>query len=166
MWLTIKDGMVMATAGIDESNGDGKLILLPKNSFKAAEKLRKQLLNFYKIRNLGVIISDSRTTPLRRGITGAAIGYAGISGLKKYRGAKDIFGRSFKFSSVNIPDSLAAAAVLIMGEGAEKIPLALITDVNIKFQNIIDKKELRISIDEDIYAPVFGKIRIKNKPFS
>src|SRR6185369_15133943 len=43
VWLTIKDGMVMAAAGIDESNADGKLILLPKDSFKTAARLRKLL---------------------------------------------------------------------------------------------------------------------------
>src|ERR1035438_4058237 len=36
VWLTVKDGMVMASAGIDESNANGKLILLPKDSFVAA----------------------------------------------------------------------------------------------------------------------------------
>src|SRR4051812_21184162 len=38
-WLTIKDGTVMASAGVDESNADGKLILLPKDSFAAAEAI-------------------------------------------------------------------------------------------------------------------------------
>ena len=37
-WLTIKDGMVMASAGIDDSNANGKLILLPKDSFKTAAR--------------------------------------------------------------------------------------------------------------------------------
>lgn len=36
VWLTIKDGMAMASAGIDESNANGKLILLPKNSYESA----------------------------------------------------------------------------------------------------------------------------------
>ena len=43
VWLTIKDGMVMASAGIDESNANGKLILLPKDSFKTARFLRDKL---------------------------------------------------------------------------------------------------------------------------
>ena len=38
VWLTIKDGMFMAAAGIDESNAQGKIILLPKDSFKAASR--------------------------------------------------------------------------------------------------------------------------------
>jgi F420-0:gamma-glutamyl ligase len=39
--LTIKDGMPMASAGIDESNGDGKCIMLPQNSYDSAYTLWK-----------------------------------------------------------------------------------------------------------------------------
>jgi len=54
-WLTIKNGIVMASAGIDESNGNGKLVLLPWDSFASARKLRKALLKKYRIKNLGEI---------------------------------------------------------------------------------------------------------------
>ena len=47
-WLTIKDGMVMSSAGIDESNAEGKLILLPKDSFQSAEFNRKELRKIFK----------------------------------------------------------------------------------------------------------------------
>ncbi len=40
-WLTIKDGVVMASAGIDESNANGKLILLPRDSYKSADFCEK-----------------------------------------------------------------------------------------------------------------------------
>jgi F420-0:gamma-glutamyl ligase len=80
VWLTIRDGMVMASAGIDESNADGKLILLPKDSFAAAERLRKALKRHYKVRKLGVLITDSRLFPLRAGVVGVALGYAGFKG--------------------------------------------------------------------------------------
>src|SRR3989344_2776882 len=125
VWLTVKDGMAMSSAGIDESNANGKLILLPKNSFKAAGLLRKKLLKKYGVKQFGVLITDSRTMPLRAGVTGAAIGYAGFRGIKDYRGTPDIFGRKFKFSRTNIADGLAAAAVLVMGEGNEQQPLAI-----------------------------------------
>ncbi|MFA5827511.1 MAG: coenzyme F420-0:L-glutamate ligase, partial [Candidatus Paceibacterota bacterium] len=49
-WLTIKDGMVMASAGIDESNADGKMVLLPKDSFKLADFVRKELCKKFKIK--------------------------------------------------------------------------------------------------------------------
>ncbi|MBI2476157.1 MAG: coenzyme F420-0:L-glutamate ligase [Candidatus Taylorbacteria bacterium] len=64
VWLTVKEGMVMASAGIDESNGNGKLILLPKDSFKTARLLRRRLLWQYRLKHLGVLITDSRTLPL------------------------------------------------------------------------------------------------------
>ena len=41
--LTLKDGLLMWNAGIDESNAKGNIILLPKDSFKIAEQLRRKL---------------------------------------------------------------------------------------------------------------------------
>ncbi len=161
VWMTLKNGMIMASAGIDESNANGKLILLPKNSFKSAKLLWKQLKKKYKLKNLGVVITDSRTAPLRRGVTGVALGYAGFKGVKDYQGKKDIFGRKFKFSRVDIADSLATAAVLTMGEGAEQMPLAIIKNAPVNFQNKTNKKELSIPIEEDMYLPLFSKFKQK-----
>ena len=158
VWLTIKDGMVMASAGIDESNANGKLILLPKDSFKTAGLLRKTLQRKHNVKHLGVLIADSRTMPLRAGITGVALGYAGFKGIKDYRGVPDIFGRKFKFSRVDIADSLAAAAVLVMGEGNEQQPLAIIEEAPVKFCDKIHRKELHINIQDDMYQPLFSKL--------
>ncbi len=163
-WLTIRDGLVMASAGIDESNANGKLILLPKNSFSLADRIRKQMQRLYKIKDLGVIITDSRIFPLRNGCVGVAIGYAGFKGLKDYRNRPDIFNRKFHFQKSDIADSLATAAVLTMGEGIERHPLAIITKAPVEFVERINKNELRIDIKEDIYQPLFVKIkRIKWK---
>jgi len=158
VWLTVKDGMVMASAGIDESNANGKLILLPKDSFKSARFLRKALQRKYGVKRLGVLITDSRTVPLRAGVTGVALGYAGFRGVKDYRGTADIFGRKFKFSSTNVADGLAAAAVLTMGEGNEQQPLALIEKTSVEFCDKINRKELRIDIQNDVYRPLFAKL--------
>ncbi len=158
-WLTIKDGMVMASAGIDESNADGRLILLPEDSFATADILRKKLMKKFKLKNLGVLITDSRLLPLRAGVVGVALGYAGFSGVKNYIGKKDIFGRILKMSRTDIADSLATAAVLCMGEGKEQQPLALIKDAPVVFLNKINKEELFINPREDIYQPIFEKIK-------
>jgi len=158
VWLTIKDGMVMASAGIDESNAKGKLILLPKNSFKTAGFLRNKLRKHYGIRRLGVLITDSRTIPLRAGVTGVALGYAGFCGVKDYRGTSDIFGRKFKFSRTNVADSLATAGVLVMGEGSERQPLAIIKGAPAEFCGRINCRELHIDIKEDMYRPLFSKL--------
>ncbi len=156
-WLTIKDGIVMASAGIDESNAGDYFILLPKDSFASADYIRQELMKIYKVKKLGVVITDSRTAPLRLGITGQAIGYAGFSGVKSYIGQNDIFGRPFKFSKVNVADSLAAAAVYEMGEGREKKPLALITSTKVVFKSKVDRNELKISLKDDMYRPFFIK---------
>ncbi len=158
VWLTIKDGMVMASSGIDESNANGKLILLPKNSFKTANYLRTQLRKKFKIKNLGVLITDSRVMPLRAGVTGVALGYAGFKGLKSYIGTPDMFGKKFIFSTTNTADCLATAAVLTMGEGREQQPLAMITDTLIEFCEKTNPKELLIDIKNDMYLPIFKKI--------
>lgn len=159
VWLTIRDNMVMASAGIDASNGKGKLILLPKDSFRTAEQLRRQLQKIYRVKQLGVIITDSRMIPLRLGAVGVAMGYAGFKGLKEYRGTKDIFGRKFEFERSDIADALATAAVLVMGEGAEQNPLALVTGAPIEFTDRLMRNELRIDIKEDVYQPLFERIR-------
>ena len=96
--------------------------------------------------------------PLRAGITGIALGYAGFSGIKDYKGIPDIFDRKFKFSRVDIADSLAATAVLVMGEGAERQPLAMIEKVDIKFRSKVNRKELHISIEDDMYRPLFSQV--------
>jgi len=159
VFLTIKDGIVMANAGVDESNADGNIILLPNDSFKAAAQIRKYFCHKYKFKNFGVIITDSRCLPLRAGITGVALGYAGFKGLKNYQGKPDIFKRPFKYSRVDVADSLATAAVLEMGEGDERKPLAIINEAPVEYTNRTNKNELKIDIKEDIYGPLFRKIK-------
>lgn len=164
VWLTLKDGMMMASAGIDESNANGKIVLLPKNSFTSAFELREKLQNKFGIKELGVLITDSRTAPLRAGVTGVALGYAGFFGLKDYIGKPDIFKRPFKFSRVNVADSLATSAVFCMGEGNEQQPLALISESGIQFIDALAKEnELRIDVEDDMYSPLFEKFPKKNK---
>jgi coenzyme F420-0:L-glutamate ligase/coenzyme F420-1:gamma-L-glutamate ligase len=98
-------------------------------------------------------------------VTGVALGYAGMKGLKDYRKKKDLFGRGFKFEQVSVADSLAAAAVITMGEGDECIPLAVIEGAPVDFAERVNPKELRIDLEDDIYLPFFGKIpkgKLKN----
>ena len=159
VWLTEKDGMILANAGVDESNADGKLILLPADSFKTADVLRRQLRKHYKVKKLGIIITDSRIMPLRAGVVGVALGYAGFRGARDYRGKKDLHGRKLKFSQTDIADSLATAAVLVMGEGSERRPLAVITEAPVEWTDRVNKRELLIPLKGDMYAPLLNKKR-------
>ncbi len=158
-WLTVKDGTVMSSAGVDESNARGKIILLPRDSFRSAAAIRRALMTRYRLKRLGVLVSDSRLLPLRAGIVGIALGYAGFRGVRDYRGTPDIFGRILKLSRTDVADGLATAAVLEMGEGAEQQPLAIITGAPVAFTDTVDRYELAIDPREDIYQPIFEKIR-------
>lgn len=155
--LSVKNGTFIASAGIDESNGNGLLVLWPKDPWRSAAEIRDYIRKKYSIKNLGVIVTDSKTTPLRWGVTGVGIAYAGFSPLNSYIGKPDIFGRALHVTKENVLDGLAAAAVLVMGEGSEQTPIAQINDIPfIEWQEENPTKEeiasLRISLEEDVYA--------------
>lgn len=160
--LTIKDNILIPTAGIDESNGDGYFVLWPKNPFQAAKQIYHFIKQNYRLNNFGVIISDSHCAPMRRGTIGISVSYYGFYPLKDYRGSKDIFGREMKISQANTADSLAASAVFVMGEGDEQTPLAIIEDVDsIEFKEFdpVNANPLEIDRNEDIYAPLLKAIK-------
>ncbi|MDE2038242.1 MAG: coenzyme F420-0:L-glutamate ligase [Patescibacteria group bacterium] len=160
--LTLKDGMLMAAAGIDASNADGKLILLPRDSFKAARALRAELMRAYKLKRLGVLITDSRTFPLRAGVIGLTTGFAGFEGVRDYRGMPDIFGRKLAFSRTNVADCLASAAVVEMGEAAEQQPLAVIEGATAAFTGAkMGRRSVSIPIEDDLYRPLLRPLIYK-----
>jgi len=153
--FTATEGVLISRAGIDESNGNGYLILYPKNPMKSAEVLRAWFQKKYRVKNLGVVITDSRSTPLRRGATGFALAWAGFEPLKDYRKTTDLFGRAFKFEVAGIADGLAAGAVLAMGEGDEQTPVVVIRNAPVVFT---DKKRpqervVKVALKDDLFSP-------------
>lgn len=158
--LTITDNAFIARAGIDASNTNGHYSLLPKDSYTTARKIRTYLVKRFGVKNAGVIIVDSHSTPLRRGTLGVAIGWSGFHALKNYENLPDIFGHHFT-THQNHVDSLATAATLTMGEGNEQTPLCLITNIPfVTFQaNSPTKKELttfKPPITDDLFAPLLN----------
>ena len=155
-YLTIKQGLFIPSAGIDESNSEsGDYILYPENPFLSAENLWKELRNKWKINNLGILITDSHTTPLRRGVTGIALSYWGFHGLKNMVGEPDLFGRKLQMTTINLADSLATAATVTMGEGNECRPLAILNGTSVEFVERIDPSEVRMNLAHDLYYPFF-----------
>lgn len=157
--LTIKRNMLIPSAGVDESNGNGYYILWPRDPQRTANEIRVHLTKKFKRKNIGVIITDSKTSPLRLGTTGTVLAHSGFSALKNYIGQPDIFGKKLKMTKANASEALAVAAVLAMGEGNEQTPLALIEDVPfVRFQSANpssrEAKELSINPDDDLYAPL------------
>ncbi len=157
--LTIKNNILIPTAGIDESNGDGYYILWPSDPQKSANNIRKYLCERFSLKLVGVLVTDSKTTPLRWGTTGTSLAQSGFVALNNYIGKPDIFGRKLEVTKANIADGLAAAAVVVMGEGKEQTPLAIITEVPfVKFQmRNPTGEEIRkrtIAMKDDLYAPL------------
>lgn len=164
--LTITKDTLVATAGIDQSNGNGYYILWPKNPQQTANKIRSYLQKRFKIKNVGVVITDSKTTPLRWGVTAFALSYSGFLPLKDYIGKPDIFGRKFEFEKMSIIDNLSCSAALVMGEGREQTPIAIIENVPFvefrqKDPSIRELGELKIPVDDDLYAPFLKSVKWK-----
>lgn len=157
--LTVTNNNLVVSAGIDESNGAGNYILWPKDPQKSTNQIREFIKKKFSLKNIGVIITDSRTIPMRWGVTAFALAYSGFNPLKNYIGTPDLFGRKFQFEQTNIIDSLATVAALVMGEGAEQTPVAVIEDLPfVEFQDREPTKaelsQLKISLEEDIYSPL------------
>lgn len=120
-------GFTSANAGIDRSNikqpdGDEVVLLLPVDPDKSAAQLRQALLEKTGVA-VGIVITDSHGRPFRLGQTGIAIGVAGMPALLDRRGDTDLFGYTLKVTEIAIADEIAATADLLMGPGAEGMPV-------------------------------------------
>ncbi|MFA6373801.1 MAG: coenzyme F420-0:L-glutamate ligase [Methanothrix sp.] len=111
-------GHVGVNAGIDQSNvGDGRILLLPENPAGSARRLRDNLG-----KDCATIITDTCGRPFRSGVTGVAIGWAGIAALRDWRGEQDLHGMRLEITLEAIVDEIAAAANLLMGEAGDGTP--------------------------------------------
>ncbi|MDP7660778.1 MAG: coenzyme F420-0:L-glutamate ligase, partial [Gammaproteobacteria bacterium] len=120
-------GIVLANAGIDRSNvnnDEDTVLLLPVDPDASARRLKATLDAHFGVR-LGIVITDSVGRPWRLGTTGIAIGCAGLAAMHDMRGLSDMFGRVLQVAEVATADCVAGAATLLMGEGAEAIPVVL-----------------------------------------
>lgn len=163
--LTIKRNAINFSSGVDESNSKGYYVLWPKDPQNSANKIREHLAKKHKKKNIGVIITDTASVPLRWGQRGVfVLAHSGFSALNSYIGKPDIFGKPLKMTSASISDALGTAAVLVMGEGAEQTPLAVIEDIPfVKFkQRNPTKKELlklQMPLKDDLYAPLLKAVK-------
>ena len=146
-------GIISANAGIDQSNinhakGDSAL-LLPENPDRSALRLREALQQEFG-KDLGVIVSDSMNRPWRLGTVGYAIGSAGVTVLEDRRGDTDIFGRELKVTMSNLADSIATAAMLVMGETSERVPAVLVQGLSVVDSTQAARDSIR-PVAEDLF---------------
>ena len=163
LMLTIAEATLMVNAGIDESNANDNYVLWPKNLYAEAEKIWRNLREDFAVKEVGVIIPDSRSIPLRWGVVGTSLASCGFHPLNNRVGDKDLFGREIKMVQVNVAEALATAAVFEMGEVEERTPLALITDSKmIEFMdrplNDQELADLRIEAEDDMYGPLLSSV--------
>lgn len=164
--LTIKDNVLMANAGIDRSNAPPGhvVVLLPSNPTQTAWQIKTELEE--KTGNeIGIIIADSRTQPLRLGTVGLAVAIAGIEPIKDFRGYPDLFGRPLRITKSAVADNLASAAQILLGEADEQVPIVVIRQAPVKFtKRIIQPEKMTISRHECMYMAIFGHYSKKAPP--
>lgn len=157
--LVVKDrrGWVCLNAGVDKSNVsamDGKGIsLLPVDPDESARRVRKGIIKLTK-KKVGVIVCDTYSRPFRRGQMEFAIGVSGVRVFKDYRGEKDLFGYVLTVKNVAVVDELACAAELVMGQGNEAVPVAIVK--GFKRAQLCEEsessiKELQLAEHEDLF---------------
>lgn len=162
--FTVAQDTLIPNSGIDESNVGDVYALWPSNPQQTANQVREYLAKRFNLKNVGVIITDSTCRPMRRGVSGIYLAYSGFLPLKNYVGQPDLFGRDFKVSQADIAGGLAATAVMVMGEGSESTPIALLEDLSfVQFvsrnPNAEELASTRITLEEDLFYPFLSKAK-------
>ena len=126
-----ENGIICINAGIDKSNVEGEdyYALLPRDSDDSARRIRRKIMGVTG-KKVAVIISDTYSRPFRKGQVEFAIGIAGINPFRDYRGERDLYNYVLKVKNIAVVDEIAAAAELVMGQGSEGIPVAIVKNLD------------------------------------
>ncbi|MBD3352169.1 MAG: coenzyme F420-0:L-glutamate ligase [Candidatus Lokiarchaeota archaeon] len=165
--LTEKDGILIANAGVDQSNsgGENKYVLFPKDPQQTAKSIREQIIEKTGLEDIGIIIADSRVQPMKRGTIGVAIAVSGIEPIDDCRGKKDLFGRPLEITTRALADNIVSGSQILMGEADEQIPVVLVRNVPVKFTNrSISTEEMIMARDECLFMNVFKDLAVYKKP--
>ncbi len=125
--LTLTNHGLYANAGLDRSNsGSPKehAVLLPENCEDIAIGLRDALKEKTG-KEVGVILCDSHTQPMRLGTIGIALATAGVKPTRDERGKKDLFGYIMKITTRAMADCVCSASQILMGETDEQTPFVI-----------------------------------------
>lgn len=119
-------GFVCANSGVDLSNVDGgkSAALLPRDPDRSAAELHKAIKKTIGL-SIPVIITDSFGRPWREGLTQVALGVAGMSVFRDFRGRRDPYGYRLQASYESIADELACVAALLCDKNS-LIPVCII----------------------------------------
>ncbi|MDQ4072837.1 MAG: coenzyme F420-0:L-glutamate ligase [Thermoproteota archaeon] len=162
--LTSIHGILAPNAGIDRSNVPrGYVVLYPKDPYGSIDKLRKRFFVHLGLR-IGIILSDSRILPMRKGTVGVALASTGFEPVIDLKGTKDLFDNVLKYTSQNIADGFASLGTMIMGESNRSTPVILIRDAEITITDkVASYRTLGIEGKFDIYIRGLGEGKINWK---
>ncbi len=164
--LTVKNGDAVANSGVDRKNGpDDSVVLWPRNPRLSANNLRNTVTKRCRKR-VGVVIVDSRVTPLRLGTIGLAIASSGFEPVRDIRGTPDLYGRKSRITFQALADGIAGAAQLLMGETRERTPFVLVRGAPISLKRTGDDGSIRISAKDCLFMSQIGPARIVRPPQS
>jgi coenzyme F420-0:L-glutamate ligase / coenzyme F420-1:gamma-L-glutamate ligase len=156
--LTSVHKVLAPNAGIDKSNvPKGSVVLYPKYPYHSIETIRQKFMIDSRKR-VGVVLSDSRILPMRKGTVGIALACCGFEPVIDLKGSCDLFGNILKYTSQNLADCLASIGTMIMGESNASTPVILIRGLNIKMTDKpVSSDTLSIDSKFDIYIRGLSK---------
>ena len=163
LFVTMKNNMLNYSAGMDESNVEDGVALWPKDIQKEVNSIREYLVERFAIKHAGVIVTDMAAIPLQRGIIAGPIAYSGFNPLRDLTWTSDLFGRPFQHAMQGVLQGLAAGAGVVMGEGANQTPLAVIEDIPfVEFQTRNPTQEeldgLSVTPEQDLYGSLLTSV--------
>lgn len=159
LMVTVKGSRLGLKSGIDVTNNPkGTFILWPEDPQESVNKIWKFLRGEFRIKDLGVVMADTTSIPLRKSFVGGCVAHCGFSAMVPQKN-EDLFGKT-KVSNINVAENAAVIGVSEMGETAEKTPLCIIRDLkNVEFQNHVPTKEelesYYLTMENDVFSPIW-----------
>jgi len=154
--LALKEGLLTPNAGIDKSNiQHGKVVLYPRSPLESAVALVEEI-RFRRGVAIGVVVSDSRLMPTRKGTVGVALAAVGLEAIADLRGKPDLFGNVLKVTSQAIADDLCSGAQVVMGEANESIPIVLVRGLGASEGRVYRMSSFAVDPDQCVYMRSLG----------
>jgi len=154
--LTLKEGLLIPNAGIDKSNIEhGKVVLYPRSPLESATGLVEEV-RFRRGVEIGVVVSDSRLMPTRKGTVGVALAAAGMEAIVDLRGKPDLFGNVLKVTSQAVADDICSGAQIVMGEANESVPLVLVRGLGTSAGKSYPMSSFAVDPEQCVYMRSLG----------
>ncbi len=144
-------GFISANAGVDESNAEGRnmVITLPEDPDGSAVRLGEALEKRFGVR-IGIVITDTFGRPWRLGQTNVAIGLFRVPAKTSDAGSNDAWGRPLLVTEPAFADEIAAASGLVIQKAA-KTPLVRVRGLQWSPQIKTSAQDLLRSNEEDMF---------------